>query len=132
MGTTPKPKSRSLEEVVGNETYRVWTAMLTRLVPNGRTHRLAPLIAGMLQYAASAGIDGAGTNPPEGSVAYSLLVASEEPGPEFAAEELADLLERLFEDAGVVSDRVDSRGNPYSILDAAVQEFVSWYNMPWE
>lgn len=45
-----KRTRRSLQEVVGKETYIVWVNMLRELVPNGRTHRLSGLIAGMLQY----------------------------------------------------------------------------------
>lgn len=41
---------RSLDAVVGPDTYSVWVNMLRALVPQGRTHRLAPLVAGMLQY----------------------------------------------------------------------------------
>jgi hypothetical protein len=33
-----KPK-RSLQDVVGKETYTVWVDMLRELVPDGRTHR---------------------------------------------------------------------------------------------
>ena len=45
-----KKTKNSLKTVVGQETYDVWVDMLRRLVPEGRTHRLAPMIAGMLQY----------------------------------------------------------------------------------
>ena len=44
-------RKRSLEEVVGKETYALWVDMLRRLVPDGRTHRLSVVVAGMLQYA---------------------------------------------------------------------------------
>ena len=44
-------RKRSLEEVVGKETYALWVDMLRSLVPDGRTHRLSVLVAGMLQYA---------------------------------------------------------------------------------
>ena len=46
-----RKQKRSLQAVVGTETYDVWTKMLHDLVPDGRTHRLAPIIAGMLHYA---------------------------------------------------------------------------------
>ena len=49
--TTGKQKATP-ESVVGSPTYSVWVDMLERLVPGDRTHRLAPLVAGMLQYAA--------------------------------------------------------------------------------
>lgn len=40
-----------IKEVVGSKTYSVWTDMLKRLVPGGRTHRLSIVAAGMLQVA---------------------------------------------------------------------------------
>jgi hypothetical protein len=43
--------SHSLQEVVGTKTYSVWVEMLRELVPDGRTHRLSVLVAGMLHYA---------------------------------------------------------------------------------
>ena len=46
-----KEKSRSFSGVVGADTYEVWVSMLRKLVPDGRTHRLAVMLAGMLQYA---------------------------------------------------------------------------------
>ena len=46
-----KKGSRSLRDVVGPEVYQTWIDMLHRLVPDGRTHRLAPVVAAMLQYA---------------------------------------------------------------------------------
>jgi hypothetical protein len=42
---------RSLQDVVGENSYSVWVDMLRALVPDGRTHRLSVLLAGMLQYA---------------------------------------------------------------------------------
>lgn len=42
-------QKQSLQEVVGAQTYTSWVDMLRRLAPDGRTHRLAPLVAGMLQ-----------------------------------------------------------------------------------
>ncbi len=47
----PTQRAPSLKDVVGQPTYDVWVDMLRRLVPDGRPHRLAPMIAGMLQYA---------------------------------------------------------------------------------
>ena len=44
-------QKQSLQAVVGQLKYATWVDMLRRLVPDGRTHRLAPLVAGMLQYA---------------------------------------------------------------------------------
>ena len=38
---------RSLQDVVGKETYSVWVDMLRTLVPGGRTHRVSVVVAGM-------------------------------------------------------------------------------------
>ena len=48
-----KEKSRSFSGVVGADTYEVWVRMLRELVPDGRTHRLSVMLAGMLHYAAA-------------------------------------------------------------------------------
>jgi len=46
-----KETGRSLSKVVGEDTYAVWVRILRKLVPDGRTHRLAVMVAGMLQHA---------------------------------------------------------------------------------
>ena len=122
----------SLEEIVGKETYTVWVEMLRRLVPDGRTHRLAPLVAAMLQYASTLAYEKYGGNPEEGSAAQILLEASEAYDPEEAMELLSELVHGLFEEAGVKFRRTSSRGDDYSIADSAVYEFIHWYDMPWE
>jgi len=66
-------RKRSLQDVVGQETYSVWVNMLRILVPDGRTHRLAPLVAGMLQYALAVSEEESGEEPDDDSVAQSLL-----------------------------------------------------------
>ncbi|MCI0398638.1 MAG: hypothetical protein L0332_01720 [Chloroflexi bacterium] len=121
---------RSLKSVVGSKTYAAWVDMLRHLVPDGRTHRLAPLVAGMLQYAVVKA--GAEEEPDEESVAYSLLEAAEAYDPEEASEMLFDVIERLFADAGVGYERTNARGQGYSIADEIVYEFVHWFDMPWE
>ena len=52
----------SLKQIVGQKIYTVWVEMLRQLVPDGRTHRLAPLVAGMLQYAANIAYEKYGDN----------------------------------------------------------------------
>ncbi len=64
----------SLKEIVGDKVYSVWVDMLRRLVPEGRTHRLAPTIAAMLQYALEVADEKYGSDPQEGSLAYSLHI----------------------------------------------------------
>jgi hypothetical protein len=125
-------REATLESVVGSSTYGVWLEMLKVLVPGGRTHRLAPLVAGMLQYAAERADQRSRGVPREGSVAAALLNASEHEGDGAPTADLTKLVERLFRDAGVKSGRADRRGERYSVVDAAIQEFVRWDSMPWE
>lgn len=125
-------ESASLESVVGAVTYGVWVDMLKRLVPGGRTHRLAPLAAGMLQYAADRASQRSRGAPREGSVASALLSAIEETDAGGDVTYLAEIVEQLFRDAGVKSIRSNRRGDRYSLVDAAIAEFVRWDSMPWE
>ena len=124
-------RGKGLQWIVGKETYAVWTAMLRSLVPEGRTHRLAPLVAGMLQYATTLAYEQSGDEPEEGSVAHTLLAASEVHDPQ-EAKGLLDLAQQLFRDAGVAYQRADHRGDGYSIAESAIYEFIHWYDMPWE
>jgi hypothetical protein len=124
-----KPK-RSFQDVVGKETYVVWVNMLRELVPDGRTHRLSVLLAGMLQYALTIAEELDEDALEEDSVALSLINANEM-GPDEIKDELHDVVKRLFKDAGVTFDRVSKHGEPYSIADEAYNEFVSWYAYPW-
>ena len=129
---SPRGSERTLESIVGPETYGVWVAMLAALVPGGRSHRLVPLIGGMLQYASGLAYRKFKRKPPKNSAAVSLLDALEDPDPESALGEISDIVERLFRDANVPHGRTNHRGDAYSIVDAAVAEFVQWDLMPWE
>lgn len=124
-------RGESLKTIVGEETYAVWTDMLHSLVPEGRTHRLAPMVAGMLQYAATMACEKYGDEPEEGSAAHWLLVASEAYDPQ-EAEGLLGVVKRLFRDAEVEYERVDRRGDGYSVAESIIYEFIHWYDMPWE
>lgn len=117
---------------MGERTYSIWLEMLRHLVPQGRTHRLSVLVAGMLQYAAQLSAEQSGERPAEGSVAASLLSAGVPGDPEEAIAGVSDLVKRLFEDAGVAYGRTSRRGEDYSIADEAIAEFVHWYEMPWK
>ena len=127
----PKKSKRSLQDVVGKETYDVWVDMLRELVPDGRTHRLSVVIAGMLHYATVMAERFDDDKLDEGSVALSLVNANEG-DPDQVKEEIHDVVRRLFADAGVTFDRVSSRGDPYSVSDEAYNEFFSWYDYPWD
>ncbi|MEW6557208.1 MAG: hypothetical protein AB1349_07630 [Elusimicrobiota bacterium] len=121
----------SLKEIVGSKVYSVWIDMLSKLVPDGRTHRLAPTIASMLRYASEVAYEKYGDPPEEGSIAYSLQIAQETDYDE-SMNLLLPIVEKLFKDARVNPKRKSVRGEVYSIAEAAIQEFVNWYNMPWE
>jgi hypothetical protein len=61
-----------------------------------------------------------------------LLVALQDPEPGGENEELAEAISRLFDDAGVPHSRTSRRGDVYSIVDSSIEEFVRWFDMPWE
>lgn len=60
------------------------------------------------------------------------LINANEMGPDEIKAELHDVVKRLFNDAGVAFDRMSTRGDPYSIADEAYNEFLSWYDYPWD
>lgn len=123
--------SGTLRAVVGDSVYEVWLNMLQELVPWGRTHRLAPMVAGMLRYATSMA-EQTDEIDTEGSVAWRLIEASETPDPAEAEELLLDLVVTMFKDANVDSERTNARGMPYSVAENAIEEYVCWEYMPWE
>lgn len=127
----PKKSKRSLQDVVGKETYEVWVDMLRELVPDGRTHRLSVVVAGMLEYAVGKSMQIKRRNEEEHSVAMSLIDASEAGYPEAIKELIHDVVDRLFKDAGVKYERVSKRGEQYSIADEIYNDFSGWYDYPW-
>jgi len=126
-----KKNARSLEAVVGAEVYRTWVSMLHTLVPDGRTHRLAPLVAAMLQYALVRAEEKR-DNDDENSIVQSLLDSAEVSDPSEVKALLHDAITRLFKDAGVAHQRISSRGYRYSIAEDAYAEYIHWFDMPWE
>jgi hypothetical protein len=68
---------RSLQDVVGEKAYSVWVEMLRTLVPEGRTHRLSVVIAGMLQYTLEIAYEIESINEDEYSAAMSIIDATE-------------------------------------------------------
>ena len=127
----PSKSKRSLQDVVGKETYVVWVDMLHELVPDGRTHRLSVVIAGMLHYATAIAERIDEDELEDNSVALSLINANEM-DPDQLKSGLHDVVKRLFMDAGVSFDRVSKRGESYSVADEAYNEYFSWYNYPWD
>ena len=121
-----------LAGVVGHEIYVAWVEMLRALVPHGRTHRLAVVVAGMLQYAVAVASDKSRRRAAASSPAATLLRSVEDVDPGTDECMLSGHVDRLFRDAGVSAERVNARGQAYNITAAAIAEFVSWENMPWE
>ncbi len=128
----PSKHKRTLQDVVSPETYAVWVDMLRRLGPEGRTHRLSVLVAGMLQYAYLVAAENQEDDSDENAVAQSLLDSVEAGDPEEVAEYLYDVVDQLFKDAKVKHKRTSARGIDYSIAESALEEYLSWFDMPWE
>ena len=128
-----KPKSgRGLQDVVGKATYAVWVDMLHTLVPDGRTHRLSVLVAGMWQYAFVMAEKIKNPDEDEHSVAMSIIDASETADPDENKRLIHDVIDRLFTDAGVEYRRISKRGENYSMADEAYNEFARWFDYPWD
>jgi hypothetical protein len=124
-------RGRSFSSVVGGETYAAWVRMLRELVPDGRTHRLSVVIAGMLHYAAIVAAD-QDYEDEEQSLAASLVEATEASDPSEVEDLIHDAVAQLFEDAKVRLERTSARGDRYSIAENAYDEFIHWFDMPWE
>jgi hypothetical protein len=127
-----KETSRRFRDVVGVDTYEVWVRMLHELVPDGRTHRLAVVLAGMLQYAVAITDAKSAKEKREGSLVYSLLEASEATDPSEVEDLIHDAVVQLFKDARVRFERTNARGDKYSLADDSYEEFIHWFDMPWE
>lgn len=120
-----------IKHVVGKQIYAVWVEMLKRLVPNGRTHRLSVVVAGMLQVAADIAHEKERTNAraKELSGVFECAYEQEE---ESEIKPLLKETEQLFKDAGVRFKRTNSKGSDYSIAQESVHNFLNWEAMPWE
>jgi hypothetical protein len=124
-------KSIMIKDVVGVKIYNVWIDMLKRLVPNGRTHRLSVVVGGMLQFTYEVASEKAESNSKARKL-YDHFQAAYECSDEEYVDEIIDIVENLFKDAGVEYNRQSRRGESYSIAEEAVNEFLRWENMPWE
>jgi hypothetical protein len=123
----------SLRDIVGDSVYTIWLDMLQKLVPHGRTHRLSKLVAGFMQYAAHLAYEKwEQREPPIGSAAALLLSVWETGDSENVELIVCNFAESLFHDAGVQYQRVNHKGQKYSIAEDAALEFVHWEDMPWE
>ena len=120
-----------VKSVVGTKAYNVWLDMLRYLVPHGRTHRLSVLVAGMLQYAYEMAHKKAETNTNARKLLEIFESAYESHEGEYV-NGIIEISEKLFDDAGVQYKRRNRKGQPYSIAEEAVYQFLNWENMPWE
>ena len=127
-----RKSKRSFQDVVGKETYIVWVNMLREIVPDGRTHRLSVVIAGMLQYAFEIAQKINNKNENKHSTAMSITDAAETADPDEIKRLIHDLVDRLFMDAGVEYERISKRGERYSIAYEAYNEFARWFDYPWD
>ena len=125
------PPANRIEDIVGEQVYSVWIDMLRRLVPEGRTHRLGPTIAAMLQYAAVIAFEKFGDAPDEDTVAFALIRA-DEAGYDEGQEMLLPIIEHMFRSARVPFRRTSASGEDYSVAEQAAHEYMKWFNMPWE
>jgi hypothetical protein len=120
-----------IKDVVGAKIYNVWIDMLKRLVPHGRTHRLSVVVGSMLQVASEIASEKAESNSKARKL-YDYFQAAYECSDEEYVDEIIDITETLFKDAGVKYNRHSSRGESYNIAEEATHEFLRWENMPWE
>jgi len=123
---------RDFRAVVGADTYAVWVRMLRELVPDGRTHRLSVMLAGMLHYDAALATANQDEAEDEHSLAASLIEATEASDPSEVKDLIHDAVVQLFKDAKVRFERASARGAKYSLAEEACEEFIHWYDMPWE
>lgn len=107
--------------------------MLSQLGRDGRSHRLFVVVASMLQHAACVAYDAKRRRRKSvAMVDEALLNALAEPEPGGENEELASIIVKLFDDARVPYVRTNRRGDDYSLVDGSIEEFIRWFNMPWE
>ena len=123
---------RNFRTVVGEDTYAVWVRMLRELVPDGRTHRLSVMLGGMLHYAAALAAANQDEEEDEHSLAFSLIEAAEASDPSEVKDLIHDAVVQLFKDAKVRFERTSARGTKYSLAEDSYEEFIHWFDMPWE
>jgi hypothetical protein len=120
------------KEIIGDQQYLSFIALLKNIGPEARTHRISVVVASLLRFAVN-------LLPPDcedGSLAQALLTLDEEP---YLVHEQSDEYETIFalidglcNEAGMVNERESARGEVYSIAENTIQEYAAWYNMPWE
>lgn len=120
------------KEIIGDQHFSLFLALLRNIGPDARTHRISVVIAAMLRFAVN-------QLPPDcedGSLSQALLSLDEEPYLAYERsdeyEMVFDLIDGLCNEAGMINKRESARGAAYSISENAMIEYTAWYNMPWE
>ena len=120
------------KEIVGEQHFSSFIALLKEIGPDARTHRISVVIASILRYA----VNKLPAECEDGSVAQALLKLDEEP---YLAHEQSDEHEMVFDlvdglcsEANLMNERESARGEGYSIAENVILEYAAWYNMPWE
>jgi len=55
-----------------------------------------------------------------------------EGGYEDTQELLFPLVKSLFDDAGLVYEKTNSRGEKYNVIESSIDQLFRWHDMPWE
>ncbi len=120
------------KEIIGDQQFLSFLALLRNIGPEARTHRISVVIASILRFA----VNQLPSDCEDGSIAQALLTLDEEP---YLAHEQSDEYEMVFDlidglcnEAGMMNERESARGEDYSIAENAILEYAAWYNMPWE
>ncbi len=116
------------KEIVGDQYFSSFLALLKEIGPDARTHRISVVIASILRFAVN-------QLPPEcedGSIAQALLVLDEEPSLAYEQsdehEMVFDLVDGLCSEANMMNERESTRGEDCSIAENAILEYAAWYN----
>ena len=120
------------KEIIGDQQFLSFLALLRNIGPEARTHRISVVIASILRFA----VNQLQQDCEDDSLAQALLTLDEEP---YLAHEQSDEYEMVFDlidglcnEAGMMNERESARGEGYSIAENAILEYAAWYNMPWE
>lgn len=100
--------------------------MLKTLVPNGRTHHISVVVAGMLRYA----LDRSYLKKQEDNPLTPILQKCYENNE--IQEELFHAIKTIFNKAKVKYTRSNSKGEKYCIIENIFDQFFYWEAMPWE
>ena len=119
------------KDIVGEQHFSSFLALLKEIGPDARTHRISVVIASMLRFA----VNKLPAECEDGSIAQALLKLDEEPN--LAHEQsdenemVFDLVDGLCSEANMINQRESVRGEDYSIAEKVILEYAAWYHMPW-